>query len=255
MTGSSHDHDPGLYARSFADVYDAWYEDLHDVGEIVAAFAARCTPGATIIELGSGSGRLSTPLAHSGFHVVAIDSAISMLDQDFSSSRKIAADMAELPLCDASADAALIAYNTLFNLAGSALQQRCITEAARVLRPGGLLAIEAFIAPETDPETPFGVSVVPHHTHSDRRMAILTWHDPAEGEVITGAHVELGPEGVRTRPWQLVYRSPSSIDEAAAAAGFELAERRTDWSGTEFDPAGVRHVSWYRRALPNSPKA
>ncbi len=246
MTGSSHDH--GLYARSFADVYDAWYEDLHDVAEIVAAFAQRCEAGASIIELGSGTGRLSTPLTHSGFTVTAIDSAVSMLAQDFSSSRKLAADMTRLPLADDSADAALIAYNTLFNLAGSDLQAVCVGEAARVLRPGGLLAIEAFIAPETDPETPFGVSVVPHHTHSDRRMAILTWHDPAEGEVITGAHVELGPEGVRTRPWQLVYRSPASIDELAAEAGFALTERHNDWAGTPFDPAGVRHVSWYQRA-------
>lgn len=248
MTGSSHDH--GLYARSFADVYDAWYEDLHDVAEIVAAFKARCEAGASIIELGSGSGRLSTPLTHSGFDVVAIDSAVSMLTQDFSSSRKLAADMAELPLRDDTADAALIAYNTLFNLAGSDLQARCVREAARVVRPGGLLAIETFIAPETDPDTPFGVSVVPHHTHNDRRMAILTWHDPTAGEVITGAHVELGPQGVRTRPWQLVYRSPESIDELARSHGFRLAERHNDWAGTKFDPAGVRHVSWYRRAQP-----
>ena len=246
MTGGSHDH--GLYARSFADVYDAWYEDLHDVAEIVAAFTARCPAGASIIELGSGSGRLSTPLVHSGFQVVAVDSAVTMLRQDFSSSHKLAADMASLPLADDSVDAALIAYNTLFNLAGSELQQDCIAEAARTLRPGGLLAIEAFIAPETDPDTPFGVSVVPHHTHSDRRMAILTWHDPAEGEIITGAHVELGPEGVRTRPWQLVYRSPAAIDALATGCGFELAERHNDWAGTEFDPAGVRHVSWYRLA-------
>ena len=248
-------HDYGLYARSFADVYDAWYEDLHDVGEIVASFASRCEAGASIIELGSGSGRLSTPLVHSGFDVIAIDSAVSMLAQDFSSSRKTAADMACLPLRDASADAALIAYNTLFNLAGSQLQQQCIEEAARVVRPGGLLAIEAFIAPETDPDTPFGVSVVPHHTHSDRRMAILTWHDPGAGEVITGAHVELGPQGVRTRPWQLVYRSPESIDALAKQAGFRLAERHNDWSGTRFDPAGVRHVSWYRRAHAAERKA
>lgn len=253
MTGSLHDpaptgHDYGLYARSFADVYDAWYEDLHDVAEIVAAFTSRCAAGGSILELGSGSGRLSTPLVHSGFNVVAVDSAVSMLTQDFSSSHKLAADMACLPLADNSADAALIAYNTLFNLAGSDLQAQCVAEAARVLRPGGLLAIEAFIAPETDPDTPFGVSVVPHHTHGDRRMAILTWHDPADGEVITGAHVELGPQGVRTRPWQLVYRSPASIDELAVASGFRLAERHNDWAGTTFDPGSVRHVSWYRRA-------
>lgn len=241
-------HDPGLYGRSFADVYDDWYANLHNLDEIVAALHSRIAPPAAIVELGSGSGRLADPLAQVGYQVIAIDSSVPMLSQDASASQCCAADMTRLPLQDACADAAVIAYNTLFNLAGVDLQQDCLHEAARTLRPGSFLAIEAFIAPPADPSEPFGITVVPHHTRPDARMAILTWQDPAESDVITGAHIELGPDGSRSRPWQLAYQSPDQIDSAAEAAGFKLEERCSDWAGTPFDPAGVRHVSWYRRA-------
>lgn len=247
MTRPDFDHDPGLYGRSFADVYDDWYANLHNLDEIVAAVRARLAPPATIIELGSGSGRLAAPLVSAGYRVIAVDSSVAMLAQDISESDRCAADMARLPLAPASADGALIAYNTLFNLAGLHLQQQCLHEAARAMKPGAILAIEAFIAPAADAAEPFGITVVPHHTDADGRMAILTWQGPDDGDVITGAHIELGPNGSRSRPWQLAYQSPGQIDVAAEIAGFVLEGRFTDWAGTPFDPDGVRHVSWYRR--------
>ncbi|MEM7096099.1 MAG: class I SAM-dependent methyltransferase [Actinomycetota bacterium] len=246
-------HDATLYGRSFVDVYDDWYADLHDLGEIVAAFGRRVPAPARLLELGSGTGRLAEPFVEAGYQVVALDSSLAMLTLDPSDSLRVGGDMASLPIAPNSCDAAVIAYNTFFNLTGESLQQACLRDTARALRPGGLLAIEAFVAPPPDPAEPFGLSVVSHHTHADRRMAIVTWQEtgPAASDpsLITGAHIELGPDGSRTRPWQLSYRSPAQIDALAAAAGLELIERVADWSDSPSVADDTRHVSWYRGAL------
>ncbi|HEY4242201.1 MAG TPA: methyltransferase domain-containing protein [Kofleriaceae bacterium] len=43
--------------------------------------AKRVPPGGSILELGAGSGRVTLPLAHDGFRVIAIDRAPAMLDK------------------------------------------------------------------------------------------------------------------------------------------------------------------------------
>lgn len=239
------DPDPQLYARSFADVYQDWYGDLDDPAVMVRAFTARCTPGARILELGSGTGRLATPLHDAGFHVTALDASATMLEAAPPGPLVVAADMAALPLRTGSADGALIAYNTLLNLASVAQQRQCFAEVARVLRPGGTVAIEAFIAGATD-GSPFGVSMRDHPTNPAARLAIITGPAEEDTDAIVGSHVEIGPSVV-CRPWRLLYQSPEQLDASGEAMGLVLCDRHNDWAGAQFDPDGHRHVSWYER--------
>lgn len=237
--------DPQLYARSFADVYHDWYDDLDDPAVMVQAFRRRCPQGSCIVELGSGTGRLASPLHDAGFHVVALDASLEMLGLAAAGPRPVAADMAAMPLASSSADAALIAYNTLLNLDSHEQQQRCFAEIARVMRPGGVAAIESFIV-TTDEATPFGVTIRQHPADPDARVAIITGPDPDQPDVIVGSHVELGSPIV-CRPWRLLYQSPQDLDTRATAAGMVLVERHSDWASTPFDESGYRHVSWYER--------
>ena len=237
-------HDAGLYARSFADVYDMWYSSLDDPAHLVAAVSSRCRPGAMIVELGSGTGRLATPLHRSGFHVIAIDVAPSMLELAPGGPERIGADMTELPLHSTSVELVIVAYNTLFNLTSRGSQQRCFAEAARILRPDALFAVEAFISPASHAE--YGITIKSHPTDESRRLAIVTGPSATDSDVIDGSHVELG-RTTTCRPWQLVYQSPAELDVLAAASGFELAHRHADWAGSVFDEDGQRHVSWYKR--------
>lgn len=237
--------DPQLYARSFADVYQDWYDDLDDPAVMVQAFRRRCAKGACIVELGSGTGRLASPLHDAGFNVIALDASREMLRLAAAGPRPIAGDMAAMPLASDSADAVLIAYNTLLNLDSHEQQQRCFAEMARVVRPGGVAAIESFIA-TTDQATPFGVTIRRHPADPDARVAIITGPDPDEPDVIVGSHVELGSPIV-CRPWRLLYQSPCDLDTSATTAGMVLVERHSDWAGTPFEESGYRHVSWYER--------
>ena len=239
--------DVELYARSFVDVYDRWYEHLHDAAQVVEAFGPRVDAGATLLELGSGTGRLTWPFVDAGYDVIALDVSLEMLDADRSGSGRVAANMAVLPISPGAVDGVFIAYNTLFNLADGESQRRCPAEIARVLRPPGIVAIEAFVAPD-DPEAPFGLTVVHHHTHPDGRTAIATWQGDDDPSRIVGAHIELRPDGIHSRPWELRYLSPTSLDELASSVGLALVDRHADWLGTPFETGDVRHVSWYRLA-------
>jgi len=235
--------DPLLYGRSFADVYDDWYGQLDDPAVLVAAVRDRCPPGALIVEAGSGTGRLSTPLHAAGFEVVAVDASLAMLSAAPDGPSPVVADMSVLPVVDGAAELVLIAYNTVFNLPSHAQQDRFLAEAARVLRPGGLFAVEAFVAPD---DLGHGVSFRPHPVDRAARLAIVTGPDPYDGEAIVGSHVELAVT-VTARPWRLVYRSPGELDDAAMSAGLRRVRRFADWSGSEFSDDGIRHVSWYER--------
>ena len=135
-------HDPLLYARSFADVYDAWYGDLDDPAHLVAAVSA-LRASAEVLELGSGSGRLTRPLADAGHRVIALDASIALLRRDTSMARRVGADMAALPIADESVDIVIVAWNTFFNLDTLDAQDTCLQNIARVLKRGGHFAIEA----------------------------------------------------------------------------------------------------------------
>lgn len=240
----THPSDPGLYARSFVDVYADWYGDLDDPSHLVAAVRARCAAGATVVELGSGTGRLALPLFDAGFRVLAVDISFAMLTRAGRGPTLLQADITALPLRDRSADVVVVAYNTLFNLPSRALQQQCFDEVARVLRPGGSLAIEAFVAP-TSAATDFGLSTRSHPSNPTAQLTIVTGPHPTEPDVIVGSHVEHG-DSRTCRPWQLLYQDPNQLDAAARRADMALDGRYGDWSSSRFDNESDRHVSWYK---------
>lgn len=242
-----YDADAGLYARSFGDVYDQWYRDLDDPAHLTAAFRDRIEIPSRVLELGSGTGRLAEPLRQSGYDVISVDVAPTMLAEAPADTGRICADMTKLALRPSSVDAALIAYNTLFTLDTLDAQRSSLSEVARVLRRGGLLAIEAFIAPETT--AGFGTSVRQHPTDPapDAQLAIVTGPDPARPNTIVGAHIELTSTATTCRPWRVAYQPPHALDTMAASVGLELVARHESWQAHSFGDDSDRHVSWYER--------
>lgn len=235
--------DPRAYGRAFGDVYDEWYGDLSDPAELVAAIGELTPAGSRILELGAGTGRLAMPLQAAGFTVVALDAATSMLRQMRPGPLPLTADMAVISLTDHTIDGAFIAYNTFFNLDTADYQARCAAELHRVIRPGGFVAIEAFIPGDAPGATSWDVA--PARQSPERAVWIATRREPDTG-VLEGAHLDFGAHGLRIRPWRIRYLTPSQLDAVMANAGFHLTQRSAGWTGVPHEADDPRHISIYR---------
>ena len=243
-------YDERSYGEGMADVYDDWYGGLTPVADTVERMLAVAGPNARVLELGVGTGRLAIPMASAGLRVVGVDSSEAMLanlaerDPD-ATVEVVLGDMVD-DLPDGPFDAALVAYNTIFNLLAESEQRRCFAAVADRLAPGGSFVVEAFV-PDVDRHaaTPSSVSV--RSMAVDRVVLSVTVNDPDQQRA-EGQFVELTETGgVRLRPWAVRWCTPEQLDAMAASAGLEFVDRYADMSGNAFDTDSTSHVSIYRR--------
>jgi SAM-dependent methyltransferase len=245
-------YDERSYGDGFADVYDEWYADVTDVDATVARMLSLAGPGGRVLELGVGTGRLAVPMAAAGLLVVGVDSSAAMLDR--LSERDVAGDVAGdvtaicgdmvVDLPDGPFDAALVAYNTIFNLLDEATQNRCFVEVAQRLRPGGAFVVEAFV-PDADRRARPTSDVSVRTLAVDHVVLSVAVDDP-DNQRAEGQFVQFSESGgVRLRPWSIRWATPAQLDEMADRAGLTLVERFSDMAGAEFDDDSDQHVSIY----------
>ncbi len=161
-------HGPGIDGALRRRIHEVWEQRRQRSASFFAAVDATdpaaawlgspdCLPlliqavpeGSTVVDLGTGSGRVLAPLSRRAGQVIGVDASPSMLDE---ARRRVRdhglagvelrlGDMAHLPLQDAEADA-VIANMVLHHLPEPA---RAFDEIRRVLRPGGTLHIGDFL--------------------------------------------------------------------------------------------------------------
>jgi SAM-dependent methyltransferase len=240
--------DPAAYGDRHAPVYDQIYGARFGPQAAVSTLAAAGRDGG-VLELGAGTGRLAIPLAARGIRVDGIEASQAMIGQlrsrpGSSAVGIIIADLAGFDLPYQDYTAAVCAVSTLFMLPHPA-QQSCIRAAARHLRPGGTLFIEAFWF---DPGRFDAHGQRTEHRHAATGAhTVHSRHDPAT-KTITITHV-LGDENGRTSEYEVTlhYSTLDQLDAMAEAAGLTLASRWHDWTGTPLRPDSTDPVSVYRQ--------
>jgi SAM-dependent methyltransferase len=239
------------YGAAFADVYDDWYTGISDAdvsADVVVALARRSAgeQRPRVLELGVGTGRLAIPIAARDVEVVGVDTSPEMLAGLHARDaerrvRTIVGDMVD-DLPAGPFDAALVAYNTLFNLEDAQRQQACFRAVAARLAPRGRFVVEAFV-PEDPPR--LGTVVAVRSMTTMEVVLSISEHDP-EHQRAHGQFVSfVDGERVRLRPWAVRYAAPAELDAMAAAAGLVVEDRLEDFERRPFGDTSLRHVTVY----------
>ena len=134
---------------TLADVYEFLVPDaLLEPDGAVAAFAAvrdALPPRARVLDCACGTGQLAVGLALQGFTVTASDASSGMVARTRALAAHhgaaVAAEVRDWEELAGEFDAVLCVGNSLVHAAGRAARRRALAAMARVLAPGGLLAV------------------------------------------------------------------------------------------------------------------
>jgi ubiquinone/menaquinone biosynthesis C-methylase UbiE len=137
-----------------------WYETFFETDEWLAvaasldpertetetAFVAAQLPaGARVLDVACGTGLISIPLARRGFHVSGLDVSERVLEVARAEAPELdfrRGDMRELPWEDESFDAVINLWTAFGFFETRADDEHVLSEAARVLVPGGLFVLD-----------------------------------------------------------------------------------------------------------------
>ncbi|MGH2736714.1 MAG: class I SAM-dependent DNA methyltransferase [Actinomycetota bacterium] len=233
------------YGDRIAGEYDDFYGDLFDVEGTVAALA-ELAAGRPVLELAIGTGRIALPLTRAGASVSGIDVSEAMIEKlrakpGGSDISVTMGDFADVSV-EGTFGLVYVVFNTLFALRSQQDQVRCFANVAKVLDPGGLFVVEAFVP---------DIARYARHQHVGvDRIAVdsvgidASRHDPVT-QSISSQHVVLREGSISLYPVHIRYAWPSELDLMAQLGGLELKERWGGWDRAKFDSDSKFHVSLY----------
>ena len=239
-------YDAGSYGDAMADVYDQW-SAIPGTDEAASTLATLAGGrGASVLELGVGTGRLALPLARSGCRVVGLDASPRMLDHlreqpDAGLLETVHQDMCSFDFPGRSFDLIFAARDTFLQLVTRDAQQQCLLRASKHLTVDGHFVLEA----TTALDAPLHKRIEVWRLDADRVVLGVTKPNDGAG-TIDGQAIEITERGIRLRPWRLRHVTPEELDLFASESGLVLKERWGGWDRSHFDATCEQHVSVYQ---------
>ncbi|MFC9227474.1 class I SAM-dependent methyltransferase [Streptomyces decoyicus] len=250
-------HIEAAYGERISDAYDDLYGDFTPSKAQIDSLVEYACEG-TVVEIGSGTGRVALPLAQRGVRVIGVDSSPSMAEVLRGKARglpieAVCADAAEYRAPEP-ATLVFAAFNTFFLLAEESVQERFVARAAEMLVPGGRLVLETFVPhPGRLPDGP-NPGVLPEQSDvvvkrwvPDGVVLFAARNTPEDSRFEYHEIVLREGEPVRLHPGRMRYMWPKEIDALAAEHGLRLEDRWADWDRSSYQAESRKHVSVYTR--------
>lgn len=202
-------------ARELARLYDL---DLsEDPGDLDLYLALADRANGPVLELAAGTGRLAVPIAEAGHVVTAIDIDDAMLARarDRAAAAGLGpgaieidqADLLELPAPAEPRHAfAFIALNSIMLLANRDRQRAALRVLAAHLRPGGIVAVDAWL-PDADDLARFDGRIFHEWVRPDPTTNALVTktgsavHDASSGAIVLTTVFDEAAQGTAPRRW------------------------------------------------------
>jgi SAM-dependent methyltransferase len=216
--------------------------------------------GGRVLELGSGTGRLTVPLTRAGIPIIGIDRSPAMLARVLPRARRsrtmvphvTRGDITALPFASGTFRLVMAPYGLVQSLLSDAVLARTLREAARVLTPAGTLGID--LVPDVprwrqytrkvvffSPRGPRGLPLTLIETvRQDRARGLTTFEQEyVEGR---GRTRQVTPFTIRFRTLPL----PSLVSRLERA-GFDVDTVLGDYRGQPWDPRAEALILLARR--------
>lgn len=247
-------YEAATYGERIAEVYDALYP-AHDPAAI--DLLAQLAGGGPALELGIGTGRIALPLRERGVDVRGVDASPAMVARlrEKPLGREIPITFGDFvePLPSGPHSLVYVVFNTFFALLTQEAQVSCFRNVSRVLAPGGVFLVQAFVPDLTRFVRDQNTETI---KIEDGVVGIdVAMHD-ALNQRVKAQHLILSASGIRMYPVEVRYAWPSELDLMAQLAGLRLRHRWANWREEPFTAESANHISIYEKPTelgPNPP--
>jgi SAM-dependent methyltransferase len=264
----------GASARTDREARDAALARLYDLdlaedpGDIELYLALAARTGGPIVELAAGTGRIAVPLAAAGHAVVGVDADPAMLDRARARAardpavgdrlRLVEHDMVDLERSDvevgrdpAGARLAILGLNSILLLADRARQRAVLYTMARLIAPGGIVAVDAWL-PSVEDLARFDGRVLLEWLRTDPETGcevtktVAAWYDETTRTLTLTTIFDEGDAGSAPRRWTrsdaMRLIGADEVRAFAEEAGLRVEQLGGDHELGPFGPGSERIV-------------
>jgi len=244
---------------TIAEIYDLYVKTDYDVAFFLAEAAKTEGP---VLELTSGTGRLSLPLIEAGVRLTCVDSSQKMLDVLSRKLRErgLSAEVHRADVCRLELpprfNLAILPFQSFMEIVGENNQRDALSAVHRCLTPGGRFICTLHNPAVRRAQVDGNLHEVGQFPIPDGRLVVSGLEHGGHPVVTRHQFFEFfGPDGeLREKlvfPMEFAFVEREAFESMARSAGFRAANLYGNYDCSPFDPSGSPVMIWILEKEPS----